>query len=214
MFNRYLLKIMLAVCLMSVQSCVTPGKHISNADNENFNDIIPGHGIGKLRIGMSMEDVLLIFGNPTNKIWYDLAYNEYVESGYDPEQMILFYQGFDTELTFDNDISGIDYPYPVYVMYFSNNRLVYFVLTSYCYPDDKFMNLKVKGKVIYMETTKNIIEWYGSDYVIIHTNDYDEYVYPERGISIISDEGIVRCIDIFKPLDSAGSLEYISAVKN
>ena len=168
--------------------------------------IIPGVGVGELRLGSSYEEVVSIMnGAPTKEQNYEDTKQEYIALQYDLSQYPIFTIGFDLELTYSND--GLLPPYPAYVLYFNNDELVAFVLTSYVYGVDSVSFLSTTSDVEnvsiqFGDPVEKIQNNLFSEYLHQHTDtdNVTEHQYLDKGISFGVDEGVVRAIELFRPL--------------
>lgn len=189
--------LVLFVSLVSFQGCKTPQKL------ENFpkvtDEIVPGVGIGELKLGLSYREVKEILGEPVKILTCYESGIEYIQSGHDPTELLIFALNFDYEMTYKSPTSKSSYP--VYMLYFRQDRLCYIVLSSYTHRGSLHPFL-IKGKLGFNCNKAQMEQVLGKNYHIRRRKPYsDEFRYLDKGVSVILDEDLIKVMSIYKPLD-------------
>ncbi len=169
-------------------------------------NIQAGKSIGDICLGDSLHKIspyIQAEGTPSD---YQKEYEVFENYGYKPLDYLQFHIGFDYVQVFDE----ADKPaYPIFKLYFKNEALVFMIITSY---GSDIFNLAACQR---MFTEKNIA--FGSsiaDFTRVYGDNYaqhvygtynGDFIYPEQGISFIADEGVVRVIRLFQPMNGAES---------
>ncbi len=170
--------------------------------NTKGRTIIPGQGIGGLRLGMRKAAALLILGRNGKEISYATELESYKQGGSNVNEELVFLLKFDTLVEFNrmDKKDGL----PVYRAFFRKGRLVYLILSSYggfTFPPDRFTLMGTAGfgpkSAIFLNLGAyrfKKMTGYGGD-----------YYYLEKGIELITAGGRVRAIHLFPPVEPAAA---------
>ncbi len=162
--------------------------------------IVPGKGVGELVLGITTEKAIQLLGAPEKSRTYEQEQaEEVVKFGKNISQELCYNTHYDQVLKYKNDCdSKIDYP--VYKLYFRENKLVYMVLTSYGYDDALYSKF----------TTANNIKFHTQPVKIKNTMGYPEisedryvgeYLYMQRGIDFLTENNELRAMFIYEPVE-------------
>jgi|GEM_PF-4258530 len=159
--------------------------------------IEPGTGVNDILIGMNVKDIIKLMGEPVVKKEYSEAKSEWETFGYDINESIMFFIGFDYYLEFnESNKKG----YPIWKIFFENDEAVIITVTSYIYDIPK-KSTGVMPSCFIWGNENDIINTLGDNY-FKHNNlfDYLEYYYMGKGILFFIKEGYIRVIMIYKKL--------------
>lgn len=182
-------------------SC-TPQKQLSK--NE--------YNLEGIKIGQSFENVIRILGTDFLKSDEATMRMKYERSGYDPNKELVFYMDFDFVLEYNETTNTTNYP--VYLIYFKNDLVSYIVLSSYIY-ENMVHQFRLNDINIFSDK-ELVLKALGDKY---YTNNFDaeeydgEYQFFEKGISVISDQGIVRAVHLFSKMSKKEKNIYLNLNK-
>ena len=161
--------------------------------------IRPGQGISEVLIGMKMSEVERILGKPNGKYSFKEEKRGYVNFGYDPNDYLVFRNGFDLVCTYDNSSNKAGYP--VFKIYYKKKKVCYIILSAAGYDNAAARNFKTdRGPGLRAEKAE-VLKAFGDPTRVNKMEGYDgEYVYEKDGISfVVEKDGTVISIDIFPP---------------
>lgn len=168
-----------------IGSC-SPSKQLKKSD----------YSIENIKIGESFENIVRVLGTDFSKSDETSMRIKYEKLGYDPNKELVFHIGFDFVLEYNEATNSTNYP--VYLIYFKDDKVSYIVLSSYIY--ENMVNQFRLNDINIFYDKEPVLKALGDDYII---NDFDaeeydgEYQYFEKGVSLISDEGVIRAVHLF-----------------
>jgi translation elongation factor P/translation initiation factor 5A len=107
----------------------------------------------------------------------------------------VFRLGFDKCATYANNKAD----YPVFKVYFKNNRVCYIVLSGAAFGSVRAGYFVTKDNIGFNSKKAEVLKAHGEGYRFLDMANYDgEYIYEKQGISFVveNDEGIIS-MDIF-----------------
>ena len=163
-----------------------------------------GKNIGDIYLGDSLAKIAPQIQATGNRSDYQTEFEVFENFGYKPLEYLQFHIGFDHVQIFDE----ADNPsYPIFKLYFKNEALVFMIITSY---GSDIFNLEAcrrmftERNIAFGASISEMVMAYGSNYAKHVYGTYDgDFIYPELGISFIADEGKVRVIRLFEPMNVA-----------
>ncbi len=170
--------------------------------------IIPGKGVGELVLGISTEKAIALLGKPEKSRSYEEEQrDEVVKFGKNISQELCYNTHYDRVFKYKNDCDAkIDYP--VYKLYFRDNKLVYMVLTSYGYDDALYSKFTASNNIAFHNTGQKIKSSFGYP-EIIEERIVGEYLYMQRGIDFLTENNEMRAVFIYQPIE----MEVAQAIK-
>lgn len=185
--------------LLTVFSQASHAPQVAAAPARDMVEIIPGVGIGELKLGLSYEEVEPILGKPEKVITFGQSHNEYLRSGYDPSKLLVFHNDFDYEMTYNSEETASHYP--VYMLYFKQDRLCHIVLSIYRY-DSKLDPFLIDDRLGFHCSKTEMEEVLGTNYFYYKRKVHsDKFCYLDKGITVILDSDYVSFMSIYEPLD-------------
>lgn len=180
--------------------------------NSVFAQIIkPGTGVGKLKFGMSYTDAVALLGAPNATTNLEEETNYYVQYGYDLSKEVSFFIGFDQAVQYDNVEESV-LNYPVYKLFFKNEKLVFMTLTSYGFSEELYSKFSLKKKVGFMTGEETLHQVFGEEDQIVTADDGSrELLYLSKGVEFTIDDGKLRAVHMFPPLSSGQKAEFLKA---
>lgn len=163
-----------------------------------------GKSIGNICLGDTLEKIAPHIKAVGISSDYQAEYEVFDNFGYKPLEYLQFHIGFDRVQIFDE----ADNPaYPIFKLYFKNEVLVFMIITSYgsdIFNLDACRRMFTERNIAFGASISEMVMAYGSNYAKHVYGSYDgDFIYPEFGISFISDEGKVRVIRLFQPMNVA-----------
>lgn len=179
-----------------------------SAQSTSQTQIIPGKGIGELLLGISSEKAIEILGQPEKSRNYQQEQDEeVVKFGKNVSLELCYNTHYDRVLKYKNTAEA-NIKYPVYKLYFRNNKLVYMVLTSYGYNTAVYEKLKIKNNLKFHNSGEAIKKSMG--YPEITQERYvGEYLYMQNGIDFLTEQNELRAVFIYEPIET----EVAQAIK-
>jgi hypothetical protein len=159
--------------------------------------IIPGMGVGKIQLGMTIGEVVKLLGDYHQSHGYAEEMKEFKDQGntFAIDSIPQFIIGFDKVIVY----SPSPKDYPVFNMYFKNNSLVFFTLSSYSAKDQLLAKFALDNGIRFYDKKSACLKKMGDDYYNIHYGDYDgDHVYYKKGVELTYDKGKLTCIALFK----------------
>jgi hypothetical protein len=171
-------------------------------------EIIPGEGIGEIQIGKDYEFAVKIMGQYKDKINYSDEEKSWKGSGYNIDVELPFVIGFDYLIEYNENYNKTKYP--VWKLYFKNNKIVYMTLSSFIYDNIEVNNIGVSPKCHFGGEKIDVIHTLGKDYFeYIDESEYLNLYYLKKGIVVILARDEIKTIAIFAPLTDAKKNEYL-----
>ena len=174
------------------------------------NDITPGVGVGKLKLGMTYEAVTALLGEPSVKTDIEKYKTTLAHNNYPLKKFAEFYRGFDFTLTYFDNKSDI----PAFRLFFKSNKLSDINL-SVTYSKEKIGKCKLNNTVVIgaKEDDAQKALGNGAPYTIIPLPDSQTYDwYYSKGIAYLVDTSTkpntVSNVKIFAPF-TAKEIEEI-----
>jgi hypothetical protein len=161
--------------------------------------IQPGQGIQKVILGMTSNELVEMIGNASAKYTFSEEEKMFLDFGYDTSKQLNFLRPFDFVLEYTGKKNKTIFSkYPVFKAYFKDDRLVYIILSSYVH--DVSPNILLKTHSAFTEI-KPILDTLG-EHIYLPLSRYDgQYLFPKLGICLIAEDGLVKTIEIYKPLN-------------
>jgi hypothetical protein len=179
-------------------ACVTGNKTIKTTEGPA--NIIPGKGIASVQLGMSLNSITRIIGRPSIIRNFKEAKTNFIDFGIDPKDYIMFMRGFNLEAEYSLDQKA---QYPIFKLYFKDDLLVYIILTSYGFEENRetILQYKTWHNISFWTEEYKLKEKFGNNYLLKPYENYKgKYYYLDLGISFLIDKEVIRTIDIFPPL--------------
>jgi hypothetical protein len=165
------------------------------------NMIVPGKGVGKLKLGISKKRALNIVGVPTIREGYDEAVKNIFEIKSNPYNWVPFQTGFDSLFTYSVGSES----FPVHSLYLKNDTLIAFSLSAFSYKKWWIEKFSVNEKVYFNNDISTVNDSLPFFYA---TLDYSQgrmkfftQAYYFEGVSILIDDKKVKMIEIFRPVN-------------
>ncbi len=162
--------------------------------------IIPvtaGTGCGKIRLGMTEKQVKEILGNSLEEktfkeemtaFWY---HNRTVRV----DSITQFVLGFDKCLVLNDSLNMI---WPIYKIYLLNDKVNCMIITAYL-PDTNLVKTVVINNTLGLnDDEEKCRKYFGDQFIKTPYPGYDEYLYYNKGIHLLFDEGILKTFKLFK----------------
>ena len=158
--------------------------------------VTPGVGIGNLKLGMTESDVIKILKSKPLERTYMAEMKNYSTTGYNfsIDSMIVFVIGFDKVLYYPSTLSTI---YPIYNMYFKNDSLIYFTVSSYTVGVAFAKSVIINSSIRLLDREKEVLKKM-KPYMKINYGEYDDFVYYTEGVGLSFDAQKLTSISIFK----------------
>ena len=158
--------------------------------------VTPGVGIGNLKLGMTESDVIKILKSKPLERTYMAEMKNYSTTGYNfsIDSMIVFVIGFDKALDYPSKLSTI---YPIYNMYFKNDSLVYFTISSYSVGVAFAKSVIINSSIRLLDREKEVLKKM-KPYMKISYGEYDDFVYYKEGIGLSFDAQKLTSVSMFK----------------
>ena len=211
---RLTVKIITIIFTM-VCTIVNAAEKTSTADTQKkinsayIYEIIPGAGIGEIRIGKDYEFVVKIMGEYENKINYDDEEKSWKDSGYNVDVELPFVIGFDYLIEYNE--SNNKTKYPIWKIYFKNDKIAYMTLSSFIYDTVDVNKVGVPPKCNFGGEKIDVINTLGKDYFeYIDESKYLNLYYLKKGIVVILAHDEIKTMAIFEPLTNVKKTEYLS----
>jgi hypothetical protein len=158
--------------------------------------IIPGKGTGELMMGMSAEHVKGIIRANTQMRDISEEKAAFLAGGYSIDKVSQFKIGFDSCMVVSNCEN-----YPIFKIYFRNNKLVYITLSSYVSPDELTATFELDKGVPFHATKEEFTKAYGQPEEFRDMKGYDGcLIYWKDGLEVIFENDKLMVISIFEPM--------------
>jgi hypothetical protein len=196
--------LLFALCIaIAYPSFLFAGVTISTKpeSSQEFKDVLkvtPGEGVGELKLGMARLHVTRLLGEPLNTVDYLKEKANWENAGYDPDQEIQFFKGFDYYLEYDCVTNVTDYP--AWKVYFKNDRVVYVILSSFIFEKKRPKRVGIPPDCFFGSLKHGVRKTLGDDYFefVDSENNFNLH-YLENGISVVLTEEKVGVMNIFSP---------------
>jgi hypothetical protein len=211
----YMAKIMTIVFSVLFFSVISAAEKNSSADAQKSKNIsrtyevVPGIGIEEIRIGNDYEFVVKVMGEYKTKTNYYDEEKIWKDYGYDVSVHLPFNIGFDYLIEYDESKNKTEYP--IWKIYFKNNKVVYLVLSSYIYKKIETYSVGVSPQCYFGGEKAGMINTLGIDYFefIDESGNYNMY-YLKKGLVVILVGNKIKTMALFEPLTDSEKIEYLS----
>jgi len=177
-------------------------------------EIVQGKGIAKIRLDSDYGEISKLIGEASQEFKNEEERKECLNFNLKPDKMMVFFKKF------ENGVVYLDYPkfktkeIPVFKLFFKNNSLIYIRLTSANFSEE-IKIYRIEKKLSFGDNKDKMTETLGSDYIPYEIEpQVFEYIYAKQGISFVLEKNKITVIDIFKPLDSSETEEFMKGLKN
>ncbi|MFH0895737.1 MAG: hypothetical protein V2A54_14980 [Bacteroidota bacterium] len=159
--------------------------------------IKPGHSAGEIKIGMSQQDVCTILGGDFQIKNYEEEKTAF-DGNYNISTLLQFKIGFDSVVVYSDSFPK----YPFFKLYFKNNRLNYYILTSYGADENIIKRYILPKKIRFGDKKEKVLRKYKKPTSVEEINSYDgDYTWEKKGIELLFDtETGLSVVYIFTPL--------------
>ena len=184
-------KQIISTFLFCVSLFAVPGKA-----QQSESLIAPGKGVGELYIGMKYKAVQKLMGKPEDKNTEKEERSDFVSSGYQPDDFLVFRSGFDECCTYPYNNKC---EYPVFKIYFRKKKVCYIVISGAGYGSVRAGRFVTRGNTGFNSNKEDMLKEFGKENHFNQMANYDgEYVYYANGISfVIQKDGSIISMDIF-----------------
>lgn len=160
--------------------------------------LTPGAGIGPIRLGMTPDEARMHLGEFRVQSWRAAMadfknYNDKLAI----DSLSQFIIGFDSCYTVLDENQD---KFPVYKLYFTDNKLVFIGVTSYAEAVTVSERVLLLDRVRFYMPRAESEQILGDEYIIMPYQEYENCLYNKLGLEIMYDEGLLRYIGIFKPV--------------
>ncbi len=174
--------------------------------------IVPGKGLGKVRLGADMTEVIKILGKPIVKATFAVEDASWRTGGYVTREQMMFELGFDYMYEF-KQVSTSPY-YPVWKVYARKGKAVFITLTTFSTKKAITQRMGLSPRCRFYDRKKAMIDVLGPAYVFHRTKRGNlNHYYMSRGINVILDSGLVRVFEIFPPLSKRRAHAFVVKLK-
>lgn len=158
---------------------------------------IPSVGIGNVKIGMPVKDIISIIGKPLGQVSREEEKQAWESAGYHTSSEMVFELSWDKVYSF-----GDDHPYAIWKIYSRNDTAVLFNMSRFGISQKITSAIIVPGGLGFYNDSTAIIRCLGNDFRKgSGHNNYDEYIYRHKGIKCIVDDNQLCNILLFKAYD-------------
>jgi hypothetical protein len=173
--------------LLSALCCIV----VLVADAQPFT-ILPKKGFTDLSFPLGKKKLVQALGDPTDSTTRAAEAKSWRSSGYNPDGELAFLLGFDKVYVFaDNERC-------IWKAYMKQGKAVYINCARYGIDSIVANEISIMGQLHFYDSIEKMKEVLGEDYVPLKNNTRD-YIYLEKGIYIIIDDGTVGNIIPFVP---------------
>jgi hypothetical protein len=171
--------------------------------------ITPGRSIGAISLGQSMAAVQQTLGRPLTRRSFEQEQELFTQAGRDVDRERLFQQGFDWVLEYSQ--SNNRGSYPIYKVYFKNDRAVQINLSIFMYSAAIAQGARLKGTNLGLLSDRATMERaMGKNYFFYNDDlSFQTFEYLQQGISFLIDDGKIATILLYEPLSAAEQNRFI-----
>jgi hypothetical protein len=164
--------------------------------------IIPGIGIGEIKLGMTKNSIIKVMGMPIDSSNYQEHKTSLEKTGVNTDTYIHFTIGFDKVLDYDID-KTLKIKYPIYRFYLKNDTLVSLILSAFDVKKSKIKKYKTKEGIGFLSKEKKLISIMGNPTAILNSSDFlifHDYIYFNKGVNFVAHKNKIYTIEIFNPM--------------
>lgn len=180
-------------------------------ENEIYRDIIvPGTGVAEITIGTPSQKVLDILGKPIRKSTFEEEKESLLKRKLLPTTELVFFLGFDYVIEYSRSANKTYYP--LYTLYFKDDKLIYMILSSYGYDEEKCKNFGISSTMFFNNGKEQMQKTLGRSYISTNPNTGNFlYDYFAKGISLFLTKNQIKTMHIYAPLDKRAQRKFLSA---
>jgi len=180
-----------------------------NEDDIYKDIIIPGTGVAEITIGTPSQKVLDILGQPIRKSTFEEETQSLLKRKLTPKTELVFFLGFDYVIEYSKSANKTYYP--LYTLYFKDEKLIYMILSSYGYDLEKCKKFGISSALFFNDGKENMQKTLGRSYISTHpTAGNFLYDYFAKGISLFLNKNEIRTMHIYAPLDKRAQRKFLS----
>ncbi|KAF0247442.1 MAG: hypothetical protein FD167_3157 [bacterium] len=179
-------------------------------DNEIYKDIIiPGAGVAEITVGTPSQKVLDILGQPIRKSTFEEEKEALAKRKLTIKTELVFFLGFDYVIEYSRSANKTYYP--LYTLYFKNEKLVYMILSSYGYDLEKCKKFGISASLFFSNGKQEMQKTLGRSYITTGTErGIFLYDYFAKGISLFLNKNEIKTMHIYAPLDKRTQRKFLA----
>ncbi|MCK4661389.1 MAG: hypothetical protein KAT68_00880 [Bacteroidales bacterium] len=172
-----------------------------NAQKEFDYKIKPGIGISAIKIGTHIDTIIKILGKPDLSFSFNESVDTYLKLKSNPNNWIPVQIGYSKEISYSKGTES----YPVFSLYFQDDSLICFSLSSFIYKKWWLEKFYISDDLKFYSKINDITDYFGDKYILLDysqgKNKFITWAYYNKGISLLVHKNEIRMIEIFKPFD-------------
>lgn len=180
-------------------------------EDEIYKDIIvPGAGVAEITVGTPSQKVLDILGKPIRRSTFEEEKESLLKRKLLPKTELVFFLGFDYVIEYSRSANKTYYP--LYTLYFKDDKLVYMILSSYGYDEEKCKKFGISSTMFFGNGKEPMQKTLGRSYISTNPNTGNFlYDYFAKGISLFLTKNQIKTMHIYAPLDKRAQRKFLSA---
>lgn len=182
----------------------------AQSDDDIYKDIIsPGVGVAEITIGSTSTKVLDILGKePIRKSTFEQEKEALQKRKLNPKNELVFFLGFDYVIEYS--MSANKTYYPIYTLYFKDDKLVYMILSTYGYNYEKCKKFGISSSLFFGNNKEKMQSVLGRSYISTGKTGDFLYDYFSKGVSIFLTKNEIRTMHIYAPLDKREQRKFLA----
>lgn len=179
-------------------------------EDEIYKDIIvPGAGVAEITINTPSQKVFDILGQPIRKSTFEEEKESLLKRKLTPNTELVFFLGFDYVVEYSRSANKTYYP--IYTLYFKDEKLIYMILSSYGYDDQKCKKFGISSSMFFSNGKDQMQKTLGRSYISTNPNTGNFlYDYFAKGISLFLTKNEIKTMHIYAPLDKRTQRKFLS----
>lgn len=179
-------------------------------DNDIYKDIIiPGVGVAEITVGTPSQKVLDILGQPIRKSTFEEEKETLAKRKLSVKTELVFFLGFDYVIEYSRSANKTYYP--LYTLYFKDEKLVYMILSSYGYDLEKCKKFGVSASLFFSNGKQEMQKTLGRSYITTGAErSIFLYDYFAKGISLFLNKNEIKTMHIYAALDKRTQRKFLA----
>jgi outer membrane protein assembly factor BamE (lipoprotein component of BamABCDE complex) len=174
------------------------------------NIIVPGAGVAEITIGTPSQKVFDILGQPIRKSTFQEEKETMLKRKLIPNTELVFFLGFDYVVEYSKSANKTYYP--IYTVYFKDEKVVYMILSSYGYDENKCKKFGIASSLFFSNGKEQMQKSLGRSYISTNPGTGNFlYDYFAKGISLFLNKNEIRTMHIYAPLDKREQRKFLGA---
>jgi hypothetical protein len=166
-------------------------------------------GFAGIHVGDTLAQIQAITGGTTSIASFEDEQAAWQSAGYDTSNEPVFAIGFDEVVSFDGT------KIPLFKAFFTRGRASILKFSAYSAESVDVSRFGIEPSCFMHAPPSTVTQSLGPGFVLTHSNNGQETIwnYPDRGVSVLAQDGVVQVFDVYGELSTAERARVDAALR-